>query len=171
VDRRIFLGYLIAVIGLSIVFREPRSAMALTTTIVIYGSALTGGLQSWLSGKIFQYFGRISYSLYLVHITSGIAVIHLVMRHGGGSHAVVLVALAAAVATSILLADLLNRFVEAPAMRLSKRFRAADQNPVAQVSVIEDPRLRPRLLAPLLLPFADRSGEDTKPQLICEVPI
>ena len=170
-DRRIFLGYLIAILALTAVFREPRASTTLITTLVIYGSAFTGGLQSWLGGRIFQYLGRISYSLYLVHITVGIAVIHLVMRHSDGSNAAVLLALAAAISTSIFLADLLNRFVEAPAMRLSKRFKAADQNPVALVSVIDQPRSRPCLLSPLLLPFANRSGEDSPPRLICEVPI
>jgi peptidoglycan/LPS O-acetylase OafA/YrhL len=124
IDRRIFLGYIGAIIGLAILFREPRAGMVLLTTLIICASAPMGGLQSWLSGWVFQYFGRISYSLYLVHMTVGIAAIRLVMRFTHGSNASVFIALAAAIVVSVLLADLLNRFVEIPAMRLSKCFRS-----------------------------------------------
>ena len=170
-DRKVFLGYLIAILALTVVFREPRAATTVITTLVIYGSAFTGGLQSWLGGRIFQYLGRISYSLYLVHMSAGIAAIRLVMRHSNGSNAAVFIALAVGIATSVLLADLLNRFVEAPAMRLSKRFKATDQNPDGQAGVINQRRSRPHLPMPFPLALANRSGEVRRPQLICEVPI
>jgi peptidoglycan/LPS O-acetylase OafA/YrhL len=120
VDRRIFVGYLLAITALSIGFREPRSGAALVAALVIYASAFTGGLRTWLGGKTFQYLGRISYSLYLVHMTAGVATINLLMRLNNDSTAMVFIAFTAAILVSILLADLLNRFVELPAMRLSK---------------------------------------------------
>jgi peptidoglycan/LPS O-acetylase OafA/YrhL len=133
IDRRIFLGYIGAIIGLAILFREPRAGMVLLTTLIICASAPMGGLQSWLSGWVFQYFGRISYSLYLVHMTVGIAAIRLVMRFTHGSNASVFIALAAAIVVSVLLADLLNRFVEIPAMRLSKCFRSPTAGRAGQI--------------------------------------
>jgi peptidoglycan/LPS O-acetylase OafA/YrhL len=33
----------------------------------IFAAYKLGGLQNWLSGKVFQFLGRISYSLYLIH--------------------------------------------------------------------------------------------------------
>jgi peptidoglycan/LPS O-acetylase OafA/YrhL len=66
-------------------------------------------------------------------MTLGVTVIHLLMRFGTQSNAMVLIAFAAAVAVSILTADLLNRFVEAPAMRLSKHFSIAIQRRPAEL--------------------------------------
>ncbi len=124
IDRRIFLVYILVLIGLSIGFRDAHAGMVLLTTMMIYTAAFTGGLQKWLSGRSFQYLGRISYSLYLVHMTIGVAAIHLVMKFSNGSNAAVLFAFTAAIVVSIIFADLLNRFVETPAMLLSKRLKA-----------------------------------------------
>jgi peptidoglycan/LPS O-acetylase OafA/YrhL len=56
-------------------------------------------------------------------MTVGVATIRLVMQFIGGSHLASVIALGAAIIVSMLLADVLNRCVELPAMRLSKRFK------------------------------------------------
>jgi peptidoglycan/LPS O-acetylase OafA/YrhL len=126
-DRRLFAAYLIAMLMLSIGNCEIRSGAVVTTAAVIYAVTLAGGLRSWLGGKTIQYFGRISYSLYLVHMTAGVTVIQLVMRLAPASNALVFVSLAAAVGASILLADVLNRCVEMPAARLGKRINSGNE--------------------------------------------
>jgi hypothetical protein len=128
VDRRIFIGYLSLIFGLTIAHCELRTGTVLFTAVIIYAAAHTGSLQIWLGGKAFQYLGRISYCLYLVHMTIGVTVIRLVMQFDRGSNATVFLALATAVVVSILLADLLNRLVEAPAMRLSNRLKPMAAN-------------------------------------------
>jgi peptidoglycan/LPS O-acetylase OafA/YrhL len=124
-----------AILGLCISFREPRTAMVLFTTLTIYASAFTGGLQTWLSGRALRYLARISYSLYLVHMTVGVATIHLVMRFTQGSNTAVLAAFAAAIIVSILTADLLNRFVEAPALCLSKRLKGVGARETRSIGI------------------------------------
>jgi peptidoglycan/LPS O-acetylase OafA/YrhL len=147
VDRRIFVGYLAVIVGLSVDLREPRAATMLVTAMVIYASAVSGGLQTWLAGRVIQYLGRISYSLYLVHMTAGVATIRLVMQFSNGSHGAAIVALGAAVAMSILLADALNRFVESPAMRLSKCFRATAGDRITHDSGVGWSRFDPVLVS------------------------
>jgi peptidoglycan/LPS O-acetylase OafA/YrhL len=136
IDWKVFGGYLAVILGLSIGFREPRSATVLGATLAIYASAMTGGLRTWLGESAIQYFGRISYSLYLVHMTAGVATINLIMHFGNESTAVVLFALVAAAGVSIGLADLLNRFVEMPAMRLSKGFKLAIKPAPVEIPVV-----------------------------------
>jgi len=62
-----------------------------------------------------QYLGRISYSLYLVHMIW----IGILFRLLDGTNPLVISAVV--IAASILSADLMNRFIEAPANRLGRR--------------------------------------------------
>jgi peptidoglycan/LPS O-acetylase OafA/YrhL len=152
----LFYCYIATIFVLSVARHEPQSATTIIASSVIYIAALTGGLKAWLSGPVFQYLGRISYSLYLMHMTIGIAVIHLVMHFGNGSTAAVVAAFAAAIGVSILSADLLYRFVESPAMRLSKYFR---QDRTPSPSAITRTIRGPSALAPLDALLSNRMME------------
>ncbi len=44
-----------------------RPAIALSTAIIIAIAGLTGGLERWLRGPTWAYWGRLSYSLFLIH--------------------------------------------------------------------------------------------------------
>jgi peptidoglycan/LPS O-acetylase OafA/YrhL len=88
------------------------------------------GARAWLSrspGRVLLYFGRISYSLYLVHlpvITVVVGAAYKVLPHNGPVRAITLVIGGAA---AIGAAHLLYRFVELTALRWSKRIpRSAD---------------------------------------------
>jgi peptidoglycan/LPS O-acetylase OafA/YrhL len=142
VNLWIFGIYLIVILGLSIRFREIRSMMVLVTALVIYGSALCGGLQSWFGSRPFRYLGRISYSLYLVHMTVGVATMVLVLRFLNDSNAAVIVALSAAIIVSVLSADLLNRFVEVPAMQISHYFKRTEHPITQEIHVKPSRRIR-----------------------------
>jgi peptidoglycan/LPS O-acetylase OafA/YrhL len=65
--------------------------------------------------------GRISYSLYLVHSPIGNRVLNLASRYAPGSRAWCVGWFLAACALNVLAAEVLNRFVEAPSMRLARR--------------------------------------------------
>ena len=73
------------------------------------------GMRGWLSGRVPAWLGRISYSLYLVHCVV-LKLIATVWPYGGSP-----IALApAGIALSLAAATILQRTVEAPAIRLSK---------------------------------------------------
>jgi peptidoglycan/LPS O-acetylase OafA/YrhL len=122
ISRRLFAAYLALVAILSVRLADAHG-MAICGTVAMIGIAVAcGGLQRWLGGAVVQYFGRISYSLYLVHMTVGVAAMHLVLRCGQGM-IFTFVALGAAIVMSIAGAELLNRCVELPAVRLSQRLK------------------------------------------------
>jgi peptidoglycan/LPS O-acetylase OafA/YrhL len=146
VDRRLTMLYLVILSGLSIWFLELRSGMIVLTTAAIFGVAMIGGLQTWLSARWVQYLGRISYSFYLVHMPIGVAAIALVMKFSSGSTAMVFVAFASAVVVAILAADLLYRFVESPAIALSKRLKHTKPKPAVEIN------------APIALPSATQES-------------
>lgn len=70
-----------------------------------------------LSGRIFQYFGKRSYSIYMVHMP----LILLIMSLPGSAALQGNVLLkAGAIAVTIVIADLIHRFIELPAMKLCR---------------------------------------------------
>lgn len=77
-----------------------------------------GRARKWLLSAVPQYFGRVSYSLYLVHTIVLLAIVHLVDPSNlglmVGLYPLVLVA-------SIALADLAQRWIERPAQALGRR--------------------------------------------------
>lgn len=90
---------------------EPVHLLVALVCIAIFALFVTGNLR-WLRGRVFVFLGGISYSLYLLHQAIGFAVIHRLEALGVHSWLAVL----AAVALSLSLATLLNRWVERPAM-------------------------------------------------------
>lgn len=91
-------------------------AMTLGAALVIV-LALSGDREGrLLRGRLPQFLGRISYSLYLLH-----AVVLLALVHALHEDVPVAVLAAVAVALSIALATLMHRVVEQPAVRLGRR--------------------------------------------------
>ncbi len=101
--------------------RAMLTAVATASAIVYAGSV--GRLGSTLAHPVFQFFGRISYSLYLIHVPVGLVVLGLRARYwptaewaGAGFWVVAMV-------SSVLASWLFHRVVESPSIALSKRFR------------------------------------------------
>jgi peptidoglycan/LPS O-acetylase OafA/YrhL len=126
---RVSVGWLIGLLAAIVIgaagWREPRAAAVALTTAAIWVAARTGGLQTWLNWRWLQRLGRLSYSFYLVHLPLGAASIVAVMKFSDGSNVAAYIAMAFAMVVSLIAADLLHRMVEAPAIRLSNRFKPA----------------------------------------------
>ena len=88
-------------------------------------SSAAGPALAWLTREPWQYFGRISYSVYLTHGVIGWSTISVLKRIFGTSGGVLqgVLFMAIGVASSVLAAEILYRLLERPAIRFSKRVR------------------------------------------------
>jgi len=104
---------------------------ALVTAAAIYWVSRTGRLASLTLGRATQYLGRISYSLYLVHMLVGTPSMRFGIRLLGKApsflEAIILVILSTGV--SIVAAHLMYVLVERPATNLSRRLRPRPLSP------------------------------------------
>lgn len=104
---------------------NPASVLWATfsTASLIYAAGKLGKLESWLSGPVLQYFGRISYSLYLMHVITGSRLMRVLERFGfdsaGGAILLALIGLAG----SLIGAHLMYIVVERPCVRFGERLR------------------------------------------------
>lgn len=88
-----------------------------------YWAGRTGQLGTWLNWAPLQYLGLVSYSLYLVHFPLSHVLMETGLRVTGESELSAFCWMAVSVVTSVLLAGLFYRVVEAPSVQLSGRFK------------------------------------------------
>ena len=104
-------------------FELPEVGAACATALAIFTVARRGRLASWTLGRPLQYLGRISYSLYLVHMLVGTPAMRLGIRFLGKTppllQAIVLMGISTGV--SIVAAQMMYVFVERPSTKLSQR--------------------------------------------------
>ncbi|MFK7803262.1 MAG: acyltransferase family protein [Anaerolineae bacterium] len=91
---------------------------------VIYGVGLTSMLKSGMKSKVISYFGRISYSLYLLHVPIGVNLIYLVEGYFGGRARFMLPAAALAFLASVFAAHFMYKYVEEPSVKLGIRAKS-----------------------------------------------
>jgi len=101
---------------------EPLVA-ALTTTALALASR-RGTLKTWLGSRLWQFFGRISYPLYLIHVDVGFRIVTQGFRIAKTPWAALLWVTIAA-AACILVADLIHLVVERPSLRAASWLRPA----------------------------------------------
>jgi len=111
---------------------------------LIYLAWRTGNLTRWLSQRFFQYIGRISYSLFLVHWDVGKTVMRLGIHITGMSRWPALFWFLLAIVASIGAAHLMNVLVERPSMNLAARLKprsnkAAPPQTVAEAAAMPEP--------------------------------
>jgi peptidoglycan/LPS O-acetylase OafA/YrhL len=87
-------------------------------------ACLTNKLGVWLKARPFQYFGRISYSLYLVHGIVGVPLLFFAYRIGVKTIIPLVACYLLAIGLTIAVADLMYRFVERPTVRFSKLLKS-----------------------------------------------
>jgi peptidoglycan/LPS O-acetylase OafA/YrhL len=95
------------------------------TAFFMYVGARMHRLNSWLSGRRLQWLGRVSYSLYLVHVPVAVLVLGLRARFAVSSNAVSLFAFVGVYALALGVAHVFNLTVETPFLRLSQRLKRA----------------------------------------------
>src|SRR6185295_19327058 len=88
--------------------------------LLLLGALHAPRLQRWLSTPVARFFGRVSYSFYLVHHTVLLAFLIVAHRWGGGAWSALLGAVALAFAVSVALSELGWRAVEAPSIRAGR---------------------------------------------------
>lgn len=124
-------------------FELPEVLAASITALAIFTVSQAGRLITLSLGSVFQYLGRISYSLYLVHMLVGTPATRLGIRFLGKTptfvQAIALMAISTGV--SIVAAQILYVLVERPSTKLSKRMRS--KAPVYDTAWLElDPPVR-----------------------------
>jgi peptidoglycan/LPS O-acetylase OafA/YrhL len=100
----------------------PVRVGVLLATVVT--ACQTNKLGVWLKARPFQYFGRISYSLYLIHGIVGVPLLYFAYRVGVKSPIPLIACYLLAVTVTIGIADLMYRFVERPTVRFSKLLKS-----------------------------------------------
>lgn len=103
---------------------DIRAFVSLVTGLSIYMVAKWGQLHSWLSRGWQQYLGKISYSLYLLHIPIGMSLINLGYRVSGNHPGFSLVWFLLAFVISIVAAHLSYKLVEKPSINFSKTIKS-----------------------------------------------
>jgi peptidoglycan/LPS O-acetylase OafA/YrhL len=128
IDSKYFaMGAAVAFASVLLSGAEPfeywSTVAALAASGFILWAGLTGRLSTLLSGRGWQFMGRISYSLYLLHVCIGWRFVSLCLRVLGEPFSPLtgIAVLSSAIAVSILGAALLYRTVEVWSVRLARR--------------------------------------------------
>ena len=124
IPRRVGDGAILVLFIVGALRLQMDALVVASTASVILIAAHRHSLYCWLDVGWVQFLGKISYSIYLVHVPIVGAVLGLQARMAPRSQGVSFVMLALAVGASIGIAFIFNRVVEVPAIRLSRRFKA-----------------------------------------------
>jgi peptidoglycan/LPS O-acetylase OafA/YrhL len=103
----------------------------LTTVWVIYFLGRVGRLTTMLGNQPVQYFGRISYSLYLVHLPVLMVVMQVGEKLTGQRGGFAVLWMIAAGLASIAAADIFYRIIERPSVRLASKLKRHRPPPAA----------------------------------------
>ncbi len=103
--------------------KEIHNLVIVATAAAIYTAGATSRLSRLLAYRPVLHLGKISYSLYLLHMVIGLNLLWLLQPVRAGRPVVAWISVALAVVFSLLGAELLHRLVEAPSNRLSQHFK------------------------------------------------
>lgn len=109
----------------------PAMLAGLLLSLLIYGVGLKGKLTTSWNHPLIQYFGRISYSLYLIHLPIVLTVMRVGYKITGTNHIAALVWFLLSALISIAFAHLLYLWVEKPSMKMASRFKPKSEAPIA----------------------------------------
>lgn len=106
-------------------YRAHSSEVAVLSAALLAFVGLTGRMNTVLSGRLLQFLGRISYSLYLIHLSVGWRFISVVRVKFGPELGPLLgtTAFLGGILLSVLAAWMLHAALEAPSMRLARSIR------------------------------------------------
>lgn len=110
---------------------RPAVAAGIATTALLWIAGRANRLTTWGSGRPMQFLGRISYSLYLVHMPVIVVLLAVLQPIDTARPALAMLWLAVAVAAAIGVAAVFHRLVEEPSLWLASQFngRRRDNSP------------------------------------------
>ena len=121
--RGVWLAFTAVLWGLFLWRLDSRLFVTAATTSALYLAGRRHRLQDWLAARPFQYLGRISYSLYLVHVPLCMLLLAVKVRVASPSDGVALAFLGVVFAISIAAAHVLYTWVEAPCLEWTRRLK------------------------------------------------
>ncbi len=121
--RGVWYAFVLVLWGLFLWRLDSRTFVTAFTCSALYVAGRRQRLYTWLAAGPFQYLGRISYSLYLVHVPLCLLVLALKVRVAPPSDGVALAFLGLVFAASIAAAQVLHTWVEAPCLAWAKRLK------------------------------------------------
>jgi peptidoglycan/LPS O-acetylase OafA/YrhL len=116
-----------------IYYRDPHVGGSVFIGAIIYAAMLADGLSRWLGNRVIQYFGRISYSIYLVQWDVGRTVEGWGLHFTHNNRPAALLWFVVAIAACIGVAHLLYVCVERPSMNLAARLKPRGAAPKAEL--------------------------------------
>lgn len=140
-DRRydgsfaLFLASLVLAFSWGDLWKANVVAGALTM-IVFWVAGKTGRLTTWLRQSIFQYFGRISYSLYLIHLPITMNLLRFGYDASADNRLMALAWFFGAAAVSIVAAHFFHHWVEQPSMSLAASLKRTSSEHLASSSSV-----------------------------------
>jgi peptidoglycan/LPS O-acetylase OafA/YrhL len=117
------VAFSLAIAGCGAFTGQLAPFAGLATAGLLFASARVPGLAWLFSGRVLQYLGRTSYSLYLVHFTVGYRVLNAGQRLTGDSRPAALGWFALSLLLSLVAAHVLHRWVELPSVALAQRLK------------------------------------------------
>ena len=123
ISDRLFQACLLAM-GLALLLRpELARVIGFLTALVLYAAIYRGALHRWLAARSAQWLGRISYSIYLVHVPLAVFFLGFRTRLASDSRLMSLICLVGIYVFTLALASLLHVTIEVPCLRLSQRLK------------------------------------------------
>lgn len=130
VQARVLVATWFAVMIVALAAGKPDQIVGVGTSILMVVAGVRGKMGSWLAGRTIQFLGKISYSLYLIHLAVGWRAISLVGQLSPPLSAPQAIALfLGGIALSVASAAVMWRLIEYPSIALSKRIAIAKRPP------------------------------------------
>lgn len=112
---------LFMLMALSIGFADPRGFTAACTAGLILLAGRTGSLERWLRGRIWQFLGRISYSLYLYHVVLAIPFLRMAWSYMPNNLGFAVILVIFGILVSIVFGWVVHVLIERPSVALSRK--------------------------------------------------
>ncbi|WP_257450571.1 acyltransferase family protein [Archangium lipolyticum] len=121
--RAVWYAFVLGLWGLFLWKLDSRVFVTAATSSILYAAGRSHRLYTWLAARPLQYLGRISYSIYLVHVPLCMLLLAVKVRIAPPSDLVSLAFLGVCYAASIAAAHVLYTWVEAPCLEWTKRLK------------------------------------------------
>lgn len=133
----IFFWINFILMGCLAVLEHGRALDTCLISLILYFVANKDKMHSFLTSSIFQFLGKISYSLYLIHWVVGVKLIDFAIRFFKGSldnSFLSILLICVALLLTIVAATVFYFLVERPSLRLSRKFKSSTREKLLDLS-------------------------------------